>query len=352
MPSILRTSVVAGSRSENTLVDCRRHLWRSRWAAIGAAVAVTFGGGGLFVANAASSAPSSVVSIDPVRILDTRDPVNIGLPGPFVSAASQKLQVTGSAVPSGATGVLLNVTVTAPSANGFLSIRPGDATGAASTSSLNFNAGQTVPNSVQVALPTAGANAGQIDITYDAYGVKGPTTDVLIDVVGYMLAGGAGTGPAGPPGPIGPAGPARSGLFFVADYNFTNTTSIGTSNSPVSAAGYVADPFLDEGRYFVTGDLTVVSFVPGATTTVTCAMYIDGVVQPAPSMQTIPAPGPGGNTYGNLSISGTFSKGALASDTLVEFRCFASATGVSYYFGNMTIYKIGLAPPPTSSGGI
>ena len=336
-------------RSDDNLVDGRRYLWRSRWAAIGAAVAVSFGGGGLFVANAASSAPSSVVSIDPVRILDTRDPVNIGLPGPFVSAASQKLQVTGSVVPSGATGVLLNVTVTAPSANGFLSIRPGDATGAASTSSLNFNPGQTVPNSVQVALPTAGANAGQIDITYDAYGVKGPTTDVLIDVVGYMVAGGAGTGP---PGPAGPAGPARSGLFFVADYNFTNTTSIGTNNLPPSATGYVADPFLDEGRYSVTGDLTVRN-VGAATTTVTCAMYIDGRVQPAPSMQTISAPAPAGSTYGNLAISGTFSIGGiLAEYTLVEFRCFATATGLSYYFGNMTIYKIGLAPPPIPTGGI
>lgn len=119
-------------------------LWRSRWAAIGAAVAVTFGGGGLFVANAATSAPSSVVMIDPVRILDTRDPLDIGLPGPFVSAVSQKLQVTGAAVPAGATGVLLNVTVVTPTANGFLSIRP-----------------------------------------YDAYGVAGPSTEVLIDVVGY-----------------------------------------------------------------------------------------------------------------------------------------------------------------------
>jgi len=57
-----------------------------------------------------------MVTIDPVRILDTRDPVNIGLPGPFRSAVSQKLQVTGSAVPAGATGVLLNVTVVGPSA--------------------------------------------------------------------------------------------------------------------------------------------------------------------------------------------------------------------------------------------
>ena len=73
-------------------------------------------------------------------------------------------------------------------------------------------AGQLIPNSVQVGLPTSGANVGQIDITYDAFGVAGPTTEVLIDLVGYMIAGGGGaTGPAGPagtPGVAGPAGPA------------------------------------------------------------------------------------------------------------------------------------------------
>jgi hypothetical protein len=112
-----------------------------------------------------------------------------------VSAISQKLQVTGSAVPAGSTGVLLNVTVVTPTADGFLSVRPGDATGAPSTSSLNFTAGDIVPNSVQVGLPTVGANAGKIDITYDAFGVAGPTTEVLIDVVGYMVAGGGGASP-------------------------------------------------------------------------------------------------------------------------------------------------------------
>jgi len=183
----------------------RRGLWRSRWAAIGAAVALTLGGGGLLVANAAPSPASSIVTISPARILDTR--TDIGLPGPFVSAASQKLQVTGAVVPAGSTGVLLNVTVVAPSANGFLAIRPGDAIGAPSTSSLNFNAGDIAPNAVQVALPTSGVHAGQVDITYDAYGVGGPTTDVLIDVVGYLVEGGAGgSGVAGAPGPAGPAG--------------------------------------------------------------------------------------------------------------------------------------------------
>ncbi len=137
---------------------------------------------------------STTVSVNPERILDTRDPTNLGLPGPFVSPTAQKLQVTGTVptatgsktvVPTGATGVLLNVTSVGSTADGFISIRPGDATGAPTTSSLNFLAGVTTPNAVQVTMPTTGSNAGQIDITYDALGIAGPTTDILIDVVGY-----------------------------------------------------------------------------------------------------------------------------------------------------------------------
>ena len=174
----------------------RTSLWRSRWAAIGAAVAVSLGAGGMFVAQAAPGpAESTIVSVTPERILDTRNPVDLGLAGPFVSPVGQKLQVTGSiptatgpkvVVPAGATGVLLNVTAVGATANGFISIRPGDATGTPSTSSLNVTAGITVPNSVQASMPTAGANAGKIDISWDALGTAGPTTDILIDVVGYL----------------------------------------------------------------------------------------------------------------------------------------------------------------------
>lgn len=190
------------STREATNDVVRRGMWRSRWAAVGAAVAVSLGAGGLFVAQAAPGpSESTIVTVTPERILDTRDPVNLGLNGPFTSAVSQKLQVTGSiptatgtktVVPTGATGVLLNVTPVNMTANGFISIRPGDATGAATTSSLNFTTGVAgvVPNAVQVAMPTAGANAGKIDITYDAYGQAGPTTDILIDVVGYMTSTG------------------------------------------------------------------------------------------------------------------------------------------------------------------
>ena len=221
-----------------------RGLWRSRWAAIGAAVAVTLGGGGLFAVQAASSPASSVVTITPVRAIDTRS--DVGLDGPLVSAVSQKLKVPGGAVPAGATGVLLNVTVVAPTAAGFVTIRPGDATGTPSTSSLNFDTGADVANSVQVGLPITGPNAGEIDITYDAYGAAGPSTDMVIDIVGYMIPGGGGaTGPAGPTGATGAAGPAgptgatgAAGPQGPGFSNGTGPTDIGPSGNQLTVLGF------------------------------------------------------------------------------------------------------------------
>jgi hypothetical protein len=151
----------------------------------------------LFGASAASP-ESSVVSIEPVRILDTRDPVNVGLPGPFVSAVSQDLKVTGpvatttgaqTVVPAGATGVFLNVTPVGSTAAGFISVRPANAPGLPTTSNVNFAVGAINPNAVLVELPVGGPDDGRIEITYDAFGSAGPTADVLVDVVGYTTQG-------------------------------------------------------------------------------------------------------------------------------------------------------------------
>ena len=50
-------------------------LLRSRWAAIGAAIAVALGGGVVMVARAAESpSPTSFVPVVPCRLMDTRDP--------------------------------------------------------------------------------------------------------------------------------------------------------------------------------------------------------------------------------------------------------------------------------------
>lgn len=142
---------------------------------------------------------STVVAVTPVRILDTRAAFGVGLTGPFVSPVPRNLQVTGpvatttgqqTVVPDGATGVLLNVTVVTPTADGFISVRPAGTPGPPATSSLNFLAGDIAPNSVQVSMPTSGPSAGMIEITYDAYGQLGPETDVLVDVVAYTTGAG------------------------------------------------------------------------------------------------------------------------------------------------------------------
>ncbi len=129
------------------------------------------------------SGETTFTPVTPVRILDTRDGNDVGLAGPFASQVSQVLSVPG--VPLGTSGVALNVTVVNPSAGGFISIEPGNASGIPATSSLNFDAGAVQPNAVTARLPTSGPGSRSIRITYDAYGVPGPTADIIIDLLGY-----------------------------------------------------------------------------------------------------------------------------------------------------------------------
>ncbi len=176
-------------------------------------VAGTLAAVSLVRASSESSA-SSFVPVPPTRILDSR--VGLGLAGPFESPTPRALQVTGvvatpggtfQVVPPEATAVVLNVTAVLPTADGFISVRPDGAPGAPTTSSLNFRAGDVVPNAVTVVLPASGA----IEITYDAFGAAGPTVEVLADVTGYFVPSAGGPpgpeGPAGPPGAPGAAGP-------------------------------------------------------------------------------------------------------------------------------------------------
>jgi hypothetical protein len=196
-------------------------LIRTRWAAVGAAVAVTLGAGGLFAADAASSPASVYVPVVSTRVLDNRPAANIGLTGPFTSDTSRKLTLTGvidtgagdqEIIPPGATSAVYNVTIIEPTASGFVTLRPGDASGTPSTSSVNFDAGEIIANGGTVTLPLQGANAGTIDIFYRG-STSGATTNITIDITGYYVPGSGAAGPQGPQGPIGntgPAGPAGS----------------------------------------------------------------------------------------------------------------------------------------------
>ena len=164
---------------------------RTRWSAIGAAVAVTLGAGGIGMANAAidSGDRPVTVTIASERVLDTR--TDLGLSGRFADATPRDLQITGSVpvasggskvvVPDDAIGVLVNVTVVTPSNDGFLSLRPSGATGEPTTSTVNFTPGSIEPNAATVDL-----NDGKIQIWVETSSDAG-SADVLIDIVGYTI---------------------------------------------------------------------------------------------------------------------------------------------------------------------
>ena len=157
-------------------------LIRSRWAAIGAAIAVTLGGGGL-IGVSASNSSSTLVPVAPVRVLDTR---SSDLVGHIDNGATITVQITGAintvsegtetVVPVGASAVIGNLTLTETSANnygGFATIYPCGTRPDASN--INFTSNQTVANAVAVPLSSTGT------VCIYVYG----TAHVLFDVSGY-----------------------------------------------------------------------------------------------------------------------------------------------------------------------
>jgi hypothetical protein len=175
---------------------------------VGVLAGVLVGGLAVVRATSGSSLASSFVPMTPVRVVDTRS--DLGLVS-LVDGVEQSVTVVGSLIPSGATAVSLTVTAVDASAAGFVSVRPGDATGVPATSNVNVERGGTIANSVVVKLPTVGDHTGTIKVLFSALGTTTASTDVLIDVLGYYEL--ASTGPAGPAGAKGDTGaPGADGV--------------------------------------------------------------------------------------------------------------------------------------------
>jgi hypothetical protein len=111
----------------------------------------------------------------PFRIWDTRffGPP----PGPVAAGGTLNLNMNIFSSPVDRpipVGAVMNVTVTGPAANGYLTVYPAGASRPLA-SNLNFSAGQTVPNLVSVALGTGGVDfyngsAGNVNIVVDLEG--------------------------------------------------------------------------------------------------------------------------------------------------------------------------------------
>ena len=133
-----------------------------------------------YYTGGAAGVAGAYAAVTPARVADSR--VGIGVAGRLGPDQAVPVQISGfgGVPPVGAAAVVVNVTVTEPTAPGNLSVYP---TGVAkpAVSSVNFVRGQSVPNLVTVPL---GAD-GRITVSNNSTG----SSSVLVDVAGYYLSG-------------------------------------------------------------------------------------------------------------------------------------------------------------------
>jgi hypothetical protein len=159
---------------------------RTRWAAIGAAIAVTLGGGafGVVRATVSSGERASYFPITPTRVLDTRDTTEV-TNGTLRLTVEGSVNVVGEAgsrtvVPTDATAVAVNLTVTGGRKNGnygYVTAYPCTSTAdpAPNASSLNFENGVDIANALNITTSSNGS------ICLYVYG----TADLIVDIAGY-----------------------------------------------------------------------------------------------------------------------------------------------------------------------
>ncbi|MBK9087599.1 MAG: hypothetical protein IPL90_00525 [Holophagales bacterium] len=131
-------------------------------------------------AVSATAPAAGLHTLTPCRVVDTR---NASGPwgGPALAPGAERVFVVAGqcGVPSDATAVSANLTVTQPAAAGSFRAFPGDGVPSAA-SALAFGAGRTRANNAILMLSSSGS--GTVTVKNDSTG----TAHLLIDVNGYM----------------------------------------------------------------------------------------------------------------------------------------------------------------------
>jgi hypothetical protein len=330
--------------------------------------------------------------VTPCRILDTRPgEAAAGPKGKVLPNSEITVDVTGSCgVPSSAvSAVVINTTVTEPTANSFLTVYPSGVSRPLA-SNLNFSTGQTVPNLATVKVGTDGNvrvynAAGQTHVIFDVVGwYGGPTGGSRFNALPpfRVLDTRPGQPAPGPKTPVGPNGtimvdvtgvagslvpssgvsavvlnatvtgptsgsfltvfpsdaslPLASNLNFGAGQTVPNlvTVKVGADGNVkvYNAAGSTHVIFDVVGWYGATGDL----FHP---------------LTPCRNLDTRPGPEPGPkgkvppNTSINVDVTGRCGVPASEASSVIVNTTVAEPTDFSY----LTVYPSDVAQTPLAS---
>jgi subtilisin family serine protease len=255
---------------------------------LGAAGYDTTYGAGILDAGAAVDAAittsprqGTYVPRAPARILDTRDASFGDYRTPLGSNTTFQVQVAGrGGVPArGALAVVMNVTVTEPTASGYVTLSPTGLT-KGTVSNLNFTAGKTVANLTVVKLG--------IDGKVNLYNFSG-FSHVIADVVGWYSDGSTATAGAR----FNPVQPARVYDTRDAAFNPTMQPVPQTSTISVQVTGKGGVPAVGQVSAVV---LNVTADQPSATGFLT--LYASGASRGSTSNLNFTA----GQTVPNLAV--------------------------------------------------
>ena len=239
-----------------------------------------------FTVDATIDTAGAMTSVAPARLMDTRS--GNGAAGPVAAKATAHLQVLGrGGVPAtGVSAVVLNVTVTQPTAAGFLTVFA-DGAARPTASNLNFVKGQTVPNLV---VAPVGGN-GKVAL----YNGSAGSVQMIADVAGYFRSG----------------APSVAGAFgSLAPARLMDTRSGNGAAGPVAAKGTAHLQVLGRGGVPATGVSAVVMNVtvtqPMASGFLT--VFADGAARPTASNLNFVK----GQTVPNLVVAPVGANGKVA----------------------------------------
>jgi subtilisin family serine protease len=276
--------------------------------------------------------PQPLTAVTPVRLFDSRPGVLGAAEAPFgpsgrttplAAGEEVSLLVSLAGVPADATAVVLSVTATGPTGNGYLTVHPGGVR--PNTANVNFAAGQTVGNHVTA---TIGGD-GRVRV----FNSDGGSTHVVVDLTAWY-------------GPTGDGGPATSRFTPLTSPNRAIDTRPGTP-------GYAEAPVGPEGRTTPVQGNTDLVFsvfgggVPNTANAVVLNVALTGptstgyvTVYPADATRPVTAnlnfiPG---LTKSNMVITGVSNDGSVkiynsagATDIVVDvIGYFAPGTGAGY----------------------